>query len=82
MSSKRLAEERIDRSCSSGHGGQTQDVNGDEEYVELQCGQVASGFKSNRAELYIILTSRRDGFDEVIYPLDHKVSGHIVDDEL
>jgi hypothetical protein len=25
---------------------------------------------------------RRDGYDEVIYPLDHKVSGHIVDDEL
>jgi len=23
-----------------------------------------------------------DGNDEVIYPLDHKVAGHIVDDEL
>lgn len=38
----------------SGHGGQTRDLNGDED----------------------------DGNDEVIYPLDHKVAGHIVDDEL
>ena len=36
----------------SGHGGQTKDLDGDED----------------------------DGYDEVIYPLDHKESGHIVDD--
>lgn len=38
----------------SGHGGQTEDLDGDED----------------------------DGFDEVIYPLDHKHAGHIVDDEM
>ncbi|KAK9454931.1 Metacaspase-1A [Dipodascopsis uninucleata] len=38
----------------SGHGGQTEDLNGDEE----------------------------DGYDEVIYPVDFQVAGHIVDDEL
>ncbi|KAF8338331.1 peptidase C14, caspase domain-containing protein, partial [Amanita rubescens] len=38
----------------SGHGGQTQDLNGDED----------------------------DGFDEVIYPVDYKKRGHIVDDDL
>ncbi|WVQ83251.1 metacaspase-1 [Cryptococcus sp. DSM 104549] len=37
----------------SGHGGQTEDLDGDED----------------------------DGFDEVIYPLDFKQNGHIVDDE-
>lgn len=36
----------------SGHGGQTKDLDGDEE----------------------------DGYDEVIYPVDFKVKGHIVDD--
>ncbi|KAG1775907.1 putative metacaspase [Suillus placidus] len=36
----------------SGHGGQTKDLNGDEE----------------------------DGYDEVIYPVDFKEKGHIVDD--
>ncbi|KAK3328795.1 caspase domain-containing protein [Apodospora peruviana] len=38
----------------SGHGGQTDDLDGDEE----------------------------DGHDEVIYPVDFKTNGHIVDDEL
>jgi hypothetical protein len=38
---------------SSGHGGQTADLDGDED----------------------------DGFDEVIYPLDFKQAGHIVDDD-
>ncbi|KAA1070101.1 Ca(2+)-dependent cysteine protease [Puccinia graminis f. sp. tritici] len=38
----------------SGHGGQTEDLDGDED----------------------------DGFDEVIYPLDHKQAGHIVDDDM
>lgn len=38
----------------SGHGGQTEDLDGDEE----------------------------DGTDEVIYPVDYKSAGHIVDDEL
>jgi hypothetical protein len=38
---------------SSGHGGQTKDLDGDED----------------------------DGYDEVIYPLDFKQAGHIVDDE-
>ncbi|KAK4097441.1 hypothetical protein N658DRAFT_489201 [Parathielavia hyrcaniae] len=38
----------------SGHGGQTEDLDGDEE----------------------------DGSDEVIYPVDHKSAGHIVDDEI
>lgn len=42
-----------DTSCSSGHGGQTKDLDGDED----------------------------DGFDEVIYPLDFKQAGQIVDDE-
>ncbi|KAI5986532.1 caspase domain-containing protein [Pisolithus albus] len=36
----------------SGHGGQTKDLDGDEE----------------------------DGYDEVIYPVDHQTAGHIVDD--
>ncbi|KAL0061960.1 Ca(2+)-dependent cysteine protease, partial [Marasmius tenuissimus] len=36
----------------SGHGGQTEDLDGDED----------------------------DGYDEVIYPLDHEENGHIVDD--
>lgn len=38
----------------SGHGGQTEDLDGDEE----------------------------DGSDEVIYPVDFKTAGHIVDDEI
>ncbi|KND89139.1 Metacaspase-1A [Tolypocladium ophioglossoides CBS 100239] len=38
----------------SGHGGQTEDLDGDED----------------------------DGFDEVIYPVDFKQAGHIVDDEI
>ncbi|KAB5549511.1 metacaspase-1 [Coniochaeta sp. 2T2.1] len=38
----------------SGHGGQTEDFDGDEE----------------------------DGNDEVIYPVDYKTAGHIVDDEI
>ncbi|KAK8119135.1 caspase domain-containing protein [Apiospora kogelbergensis] len=38
----------------SGHGGQTEDLDGDED----------------------------DGYDEVIYPLDYKTQGHIVDDEI
>ncbi|KAH0593681.1 hypothetical protein MHUMG1_08431 [Metarhizium humberi] len=38
----------------SGHGGQTEDLDGDED----------------------------DGFDEVIYPVDHQQVGHIVDDEI
>ncbi|KAL1874210.1 hypothetical protein VTK73DRAFT_537 [Phialemonium thermophilum] len=38
----------------SGHGGQTEDLDGDEE----------------------------DGYDEVIYPVDFKEAGHIVDDQL
>ena len=39
---------------STGHGGQTEDLDGDEE----------------------------DGSDEVIYPVDFKTAGHIVDDEI
>ncbi|KAF6840062.1 caspase domain-containing protein [Colletotrichum plurivorum] len=38
----------------SGHGGQTEDLDGDED----------------------------DGYDEVIYPVDFKEAGHIVDDEM
>jgi len=38
----------------SGHGGQTEDLDGDEE----------------------------DGYDEVIYPVDFRTAGHIVDDEM
>ncbi|KAH9999169.1 caspase domain-containing protein [Russula compacta] len=38
----------------SGHGGQTKDLDGDED----------------------------DGFDEVIYPVDFKKAGHIVDDQM
>ncbi|KAK2749223.1 Ca(2+)-dependent cysteine protease [Myotisia sp. PD_48] len=38
----------------SGHGGQTADLDGDED----------------------------DGYDEVIYPVDFKTAGHIVDDEM
>jgi hypothetical protein len=38
---------------SSGHGGQTKDLDGDED----------------------------DGNDEVVYPVDFKQNGHIVDDE-
>jgi metacaspase-1 len=38
----------------SGHGGQTPDLDGDEE----------------------------DGYDEVIYPVDFRQAGHIVDDEM
>nr|P0CM58.1 RecName: Full=Metacaspase-1; Flags: Precursor [Cryptococcus neoformans var. neoformans JEC21]P0CM59.1 RecName: Full=Metacaspase-1; Flags: Precursor [Cryptococcus neoformans var. neoformans B-3501A] len=38
----------------SGHGGQTPDLDGDED----------------------------DGYDEVIYPLDFKTAGHIVDDDI
>jgi hypothetical protein len=37
-----------------GHGGQTPDLDGDEE----------------------------DGYDEVIYPVDFRTAGHIVDDEM
>lgn len=39
---------------SAGHGGQTKDLDGDEE----------------------------DGYDEVIYPVDFRTAGHIVDDEM
>ncbi|KKA26095.1 hypothetical protein TD95_003543 [Thielaviopsis punctulata] len=38
----------------SGHGGQTKDLDGDED----------------------------DGYDEVIYPVDFKIAGHIVDDQM
>lgn len=38
----------------SGHGGQTPDLDGDED----------------------------DGYDEVIYPVDFRQAGHIVDDEM
>jgi len=38
----------------SGHGGQTPDLDGDED----------------------------DGYDEVIYPVDFRSAGHIVDDEM
>ncbi|KAK6071567.1 caspase domain-containing protein [Seiridium cupressi] len=38
----------------SGHGGQTEDLDGDED----------------------------DGYDEVIYPVDFRVAGHIVDDDI
>lgn len=38
----------------SGHGGQTEDLDGDED----------------------------DGYDEVIYPVDFKTAGHIVDDQI
>ncbi|KAH7884322.1 peptidase C14, caspase domain-containing protein [Phlebopus sp. FC_14] len=38
----------------SGHGGQTKDLDGDED----------------------------DGYDEVIYPVDYEVNGHIVDDNM
>ncbi len=38
----------------TGHGGQTEDLDGDEE----------------------------DGYDEVIYPVDYKQAGHLVDDEI
>jgi len=38
----------------SGHGGQTKDLDGDED----------------------------DGYDEVIYPVDFRTNGHIVDDEM
>lgn len=38
----------------SGHGGQTKDLDGDED----------------------------DGYDEVIYPIDHDAAGHIVDDDM
>ncbi|KAI9654320.1 MAG: Ca(2+)-dependent cysteine protease [Trizodia sp. TS-e1964] len=38
----------------SGHGGQTEDLDGDED----------------------------DGYDEVIYPVDFRTAGHIVDDEM
>ena len=38
----------------AGHGGQTPDLDGDED----------------------------DGYDEVIYPVDFRVAGHIVDDEM
>ncbi|KAK9466438.1 caspase domain-containing protein [Lipomyces arxii] len=38
----------------SGHGGQTRDLDGDEE----------------------------DGYDEVIYPVDYQVAGHLVDDDM
>nr|ODN93748.1 metacaspase-1 [Cryptococcus depauperatus CBS 7855] len=38
----------------SGHGGQTKDLDGDED----------------------------DGYDEVVYPLDFKTAGHIVDDDM
>jgi hypothetical protein len=38
----------------SGHGGQTADIDGDED----------------------------DGYDEVIYPVDFRSVGHIVDDEM
>jgi len=40
--------------CITGHGGQTRDLDGDEE----------------------------DGYDEVIYPVDFRVAGHITDDEM
>ncbi|PVG04066.1 hypothetical protein CPB86DRAFT_809963 [Serendipita vermifera] len=38
----------------SGHGGQTKDLDGDED----------------------------DGYDEVIYPVDHETAGHLVDDDM
>jgi hypothetical protein len=47
------SETRAD-SVYVGHGGQTKDLDGDEE----------------------------DGYDEVIYPVDFRTAGHIVDDEM
>jgi len=49
-----LAFQDITDTMLLGHGGQTEDENGDEE----------------------------DGYDEVIYPVDFKTAGHIVDDEI
>lgn len=53
LSLKTRAQGSADLVCSSGHGGQTEDLDGDED----------------------------DGYDEVIYPLDFKTAGHIVDDD-
>ena len=49
----RLYESSPSLTRSSGHGGQTEDLDGDED----------------------------DGYDEVVYPVDFKQQGHIVDDE-
>jgi hypothetical protein len=45
---------QANREHNAGHGGQTPDLDGDED----------------------------DGYDEVIYPVDFRVAGHIVDDEM
>lgn len=44
----------LSRLTIAGHGGQTEDLDGDED----------------------------DGYDEVIYPVDFRTNGHIVDDEM
>ena len=46
--------EELEADGDSGHGGQTEDLDGDED----------------------------DGYDEVIYPVDFRTAGHIVDDEM
>lgn len=45
---------QVERVFPLGHGGQTQDLDGDED----------------------------DGYDEVIYPVDFRTAGHIVDDQM
>ncbi|KAH8694968.1 caspase domain-containing protein [Talaromyces proteolyticus] len=56
----------------SGHGGRTPDLDGDED----------DGWY--RIKLYITRNQTKIwiGFDDVIYPVDYKVAGHIVDDDM
>ncbi|PPQ70353.1 hypothetical protein CVT26_013787 [Gymnopilus dilepis] len=56
----------------SGHGGQTEDLDGD----ELDGFDEGMSFKSGLAVLCV------DVVPSVIYPLDFKTNGHIVDDEM
>ncbi|RDW67336.1 caspase family protein [Aspergillus mulundensis] len=56
----------------SGHGGRTPDLDGDEDDGEL--GSLLFCWVSYGVD--------GAGFDDVIYPVDYRVAGHIVDDEM
>ena len=56
----------------TGHGGRTPDLDGDEDDGKL-------------AQIYRNQEGRRlteVGYDDVIYPVDYRVAGHIVDDDM
>ena len=55
-----------------GHGGRTPDLDGDEDDGKIY--YMPNAEYGDMADCL--------GFDDVIYPVDYKAAGHIVDDEM